>query len=199
MKLVHIYLFRLVAGITLFLMFVGCTHTIKSADISTLQTGSPLKGVGSKTFSFKDFKDIRGTDAFLITAIGSHKYTLDQPVATVVAMSIRKELERNGHKYIAYSTQSNPDFIIEGTVYKYSLTMQSGLVSNTIIGNAAVKLTISRASADREVLAKSYQGEYRKDTFGGPHGVLKAVSNQALLEMVKEMSTDPELIAFLEK
>jgi hypothetical protein len=173
-------------------MFVGCTHTVKSADIPTLQTGSPLKGIGSKTFAFKDFQGMRTT---LVFGQGVHKYVWDQPVTTVVAMLIRKELERNGHKCVAYSQQSNSDFILDGTVYKYSVGTR-GL--NSFACNVALKLTIIRASADKEVLAKSYQAEYNQAHRWGGHEPID-VSIQAMLLMVKEMSTDPEVIAFIEK
>jgi hypothetical protein len=183
MKPNSIYLFRIAAVVAVTVMLTGCTHTVKS-KISILQTGSPLKGLPSKTFAFKEFKDVRGTDPYLLSGSGVHKYKLDQPVATAVAMAIRKELERNGHKCITYSTQSTPDFIIEGSVYMFSWI------------NVGVKLTLNPVSPGKAVLVKSYQGEC---VTGECRNDADVGVDRALLAMVKEMSTDPELIAFLEK
>jgi hypothetical protein len=194
MKPFRVYLFRFVGVITVSLLLEGCMLCIKSEDIPTLATGSPLKSVRPKTFVFKEFKDVRGTDVYLVGIV-----KLDSPASTIVSMSIRKELERNGHKCIVDSPQSKPDFIIEGTVYKYWLTHSIRFASDRYTGNVAVKLTVSRSSIDTDVLAKTYEGEYRRDlVIGGPSRV-KGVLNQALLAMLKEISTDPELIAFLEK
>jgi hypothetical protein len=115
---------------------------------------------------------------------------LDEPPASLVAMVIRKELERNGHKCIVYSAQSNPDFIIEGSVYRFQIEM--GRPSVTVV---AVKLTVSPVSPGKEVLIKTSEGKARYSSYY----TYKTSVNLALLAMVKEFSTDPDLIAFLEK
>ncbi len=204
MKPYSVYLFRFAAVMVIVVMFMGCTHTItiRSADIPLLQTGSPLKGIKPKTFAFKEFRDIRGTDALWVGKIGDYEQKLDQPVAAVVAMAIRKELERNGHICIDYSLQSKADFIIEGTLYKYRLYFQRvTLFTSRFIGNVVVKLTISNTSPDKGVLIKSYQGESQIESGAGfaTGGKPLVTLSQAQLAMVKEISTDSELIEFIEK
>jgi hypothetical protein len=204
MKLERIYLIRLIAVVAVLLMFVGCTFTLKSNDVSTLETGSPLRGIPPKTFAFKEFRDARGVvrgnlgnvldvkkDPYLFDDGGpTQKYKLDQPPTSLVAVVIRKELERNGHRCIGHSAQSNPDFIIEGSVYAFQIRM-----SRTFDTEVAVKLTVTPVSPGKEVLIKAYEG---KAPWKGGFWFKTSV-NLALLAMVKEMSTDPDLIAFLEK
>jgi hypothetical protein len=203
MKPDRIHLVRLIAVVVISLMFVGCTFTLRSKDLSTLETGSPLKSIPSKTFAFKEFRDARGTvtgalgnvldvkkDPYLFDKQGAVKSKLDKPPASLVAMVIRKELERNGHKCIGYSAQSNPDFIIEGSVYKFEIRR-----SQTLNTEVAVKLTVNYVSPREGVLIKAYEGIARYYTYY----VYKTSVNLALLAMVKEFSTDPDLIAFLEK
>lgn len=200
MKPYNLYLFRLAAIMAVSVMVVGCTHTIKSNEISVSQAGSPMKAVRPKTFAFKEFKDIRGTDPFLVAKVGVHKFKLDQPAATVVATMIRKELQRNGHMCVIDLPQAKSDFIIEGTVYKcWFTTEQVGFFSKKVTANVAVKLAVSPVSPGKGVLTKSYEGEYHLAgvTVGMEKG--KDILDQAILAMLKEMSTDPELIAFLEK
>lgn len=183
MKFYSGYLMRLGAAVTVSVMFVGCTHIIlKSSEIPILQTGSPLRGVSPKIFAFKDFRDVRGRDPYFMHP--GHK--LEQPAATVVAIAIRKELERNGHTCIVYSAQSKSDFIIEGSVYKFGVWEGA---------TVAVKLTVTPVPPKEGFLTNTYEG-------GAPWRIGVSETKhlkQALLAMVKEMSTDPELIAFLEK
>ena len=210
MKPYNVYLLRLAAAVTVSFLFVGCTHTLKSKELSTLETGSPLKGIPPKTFAFKEFRDARGVvigrlgkvldvkkDPYLFDDGGPmRKDKLEQPPASLVAMVIRKELERNGHKCITYSAQSNPDFIIEGSVYKFDIRRTQpaewSVFDRPFNTEVAVKLTVSPASPEKEMLTKSYEGKARLLRF-------KTSINLALLAMVKEISTDPDLIAFLEK
>ena len=162
---------------------------MKSSEISVLHSGSPLKGLSPKIFAFKDFRDDRGKDAdpYLVAVNGIHKYRLGEPKTTFAVAAIRKELERNGHTCIMYSPQSKSDFIIEGSLYKF------GVYSDPRYPlTVAVKLTVIPAPPKEELLTKTYEGESDAPIF-------KECLNQALLAMVKEMSTDTDLIAFLEK
>jgi len=180
MKPYKTYLFILAAAVVVIAVLAGCFN-MKASEISTLKTGSPLKGLPLKTFAFKEFKDARRTDPYQVWG-GYGK--LDQPAAYVVAMVIRKELERNGHRCIAYSGQSSPDFIIEGSVSTYSVL---------VVG---VKMTVSSVSPEKGMITKTYEGEVR----GSYNGYTwNTKFNHALLAMAKEMSTDLDLIAFLEK
>jgi uncharacterized lipoprotein YajG len=203
MKPYGLYLFKLGAVLAVsVIMLAGCTHAIKSDEISSLRTGSPLKSVRPRTFAFKEFVDVRGNDAFVVAKGGGHKWKLDQPVATVVATAIRKELERNGHTCVMDSPQSKSDFIIEGSVYKFWIsTGGGGFASHTVIvrANVAVKLTVGPVSPEKGALTKSYEGEYQLAAFYISLETRKDILNQALLAMVKQMSTDPELIALVGK
>ena len=202
MKFCIFCLSRLITLIAISLIFAGCTHTVKSAELlPQMQAGSPLKSVSPKTFAFKDFKDARGiTDPLLFkTKDGPGEHKLDQPPAVILAIAIKKELERNGHMCIDYSPESKADFIIEGNVYKYWHSFVQGLWSGTHTGKVAVKLTVSSVSDNNRVLTKNYQGEYVLNSGRAPIWVTREVLGQAFLAMLKEISTDSELIEFIEK
>lgn len=201
------------AGI-LFLSVVGCavTHTIKTSEIPPLQTGSSLRGVKSRTFAFKNFRDSRGVQPHLVLhrldqgGMGnSRTMVLDQPVSVVVSNAIRDELERNGHECFQYLSENNPDFIVMGTVYKFWLMTDHSLLSEKATGNVAIKLTIENTSNDKLILTKKYEGEYSLS--GGyigneDAGFMKEYEKiliKALLEMLKEMTFDPELVEFIGK
>jgi len=176
-------------------MFTGCTHTMKKDEVSTLQVGSPLKGISPKTFAFKEFKDARGRDPYLMYS--QHK--LEQPATAFVATAIMKELERNGHTCIPYSPQPKADFIVEGSVFKCWILRSQGMSTTTLTANVGAKITVSPASAENRVMTKTYEGEYRSGGVAGVDWKWKDILNQALLNMLKEFSTDSDLVMFLEK
>jgi uncharacterized lipoprotein YajG len=179
------------------LFITGCTYIVKTSDFSTLQTGSPLRGVPSKTFAFKEFKDIRNAaDPSLIMTWHANKNVLDQPPAALVAIWVKKELERNGHKCVTFSPDVKADFIIEGSIYKFTARIDEGMFSVTQSANTGVKIMISRIPTEKGVFVKSYGGEY---IMGMGTDGWKICLNQALVSMIKEMSTDTELIEFIKK
>jgi len=200
-KLSNNYLTGLLAIAAVFFVLMGCTRTYtmkKDEMISILQTGSPLKGIAPKTFAFKEFRNARGRgmdDPYLVLRFGVEKFVLEQPTTAVVAMAIRKELERNGHTCITYSPQSKSDFLVEGSLYKYEILLNIGAYAEV-----GANITVSSASAENRLLTKTYEGDYRMVKSGGiGGGKWKTLLNQALLAMLKELSTDPDLVAFLEK
>jgi hypothetical protein len=178
---------------------VGCSApVIKGTDMPQLQTGSPLKSVRPSIFVLKPLTDIRAgvTDPLVIDPFS--KMTLDQPPIEAVAAAIRKELERNSHTCIDYTERQKADFIIEGTVYKYSLRFENTIKRIRRTANVAVKLTISNTSTDGALFIKSYEGEISDEPFLPGPG-MKQLVIQAQSKMLQEFSTDPELIAFLKK
>ena len=58
------YPYSIISVSVVILLFTGCsiTHVMKASEFSTLQTGGPLRSVPSKTFAFREFKDVRNTD-----------------------------------------------------------------------------------------------------------------------------------------
>jgi hypothetical protein len=179
--------------IVLIVMLMGCTHTIKSSEFATLQSGTPLINIKARTFALKEFRDVRGTtDPSQLEAL----WHLDQPPSVAVRTAIKKELERNGHLCIDYSPEAKADFIIDGAVYKHSIRL-----GRSFGANVAVKLTVSKFANDKAIFTKTYEGEYDASPhFGTWLGdEFKHTLSSAYLAMLKEMATDADLLEFLEK
>ena len=149
-------------------------------------------------------KTPRGTDEVMLNW-GPHHYKLNKSAATFVADAIRQEIERNGHKCVSTSALSNSDFIIDGIVYKYWLHWDGAFTTNTI-ANVKIQLTVSTSSdIDKRNYSKNYEGEYRFEgdySYNGGYdysgNLFADILEQALMRMVGEISTDSELIAFIE-
>jgi hypothetical protein len=133
---------------------------------------------------------------------GVHKLDLEDPPAILVAQWIQNEFERNGHRCLPDSPTAPANFIVEGTVFKFSVRQYAASFTTlTMSAETAMKLTITRVRGDAGSLTKSYQS--RRDltevafTIKTTFDLWKPAIHQALMAMIQEMSTDPELIAFL--
>jgi hypothetical protein len=188
--------------VILSLLLGGCAATIKSSRVPLLQSGSPLKSISPKVFAIKEFDNASGVKPGVIWSIGmGHKVVLDDPVEVIVSDAIRNELERNGQKCIGGDLHSNTDFLVEGTVYKYSHAqdVRNMGFSIEVKGTVAVKLTVSRVSQHEEFFTKNYEGTSTKSSAVLTENDRVETLNEALMDMVKKISTDEELISFLEK
>lgn len=189
-------LYGLLALMTTFLLFTGCapqlTHILNTREIPMLQTGSPLIGIESKIFAFNEFKDTRNIS--YVKQIRNHTFVLDQPPTNLIAMWIKKELERNGHVCITNASHVKADFVVDGAILKY-LSVGDGSWVITSTSNIVVKLKISRIPFSLGVFEKSYEGEHRITGGGGDEW--KISLQQALPALIKEISTDDELIKFI--
>lgn len=191
------YPHSIIALMVAILLVTGCTHTFKTSDINILQTGSPLRGVPSRTFAFKEFRDTRNVnDPAWVAEVGVHTLVLDQPITTSVANLIRKELERNGHKCVTFSSDVKADFIVEGTIYNFAYRVQQRLFFTNQTANTGVRIMISCIPTEKGFFTKPYGGTYTTD---GGLEAWKNSLNQALVAMIKAMSTDTELIEFIKK
>jgi hypothetical protein len=183
-----------------FIFSTGCSipHTLKASEIQTLQTGTPLQRVQPKKFVLTNFKDIRGKDPFFFHKNPVHEWNMDKSVADVVTMAFKNELERNGHSCITEKGQPGINFVIEGAVYKFSSIDYVGFWTSKRVVEIAVKLTIINPSNSKSVFVKSYEGEshYESGLPGGPTYI--DMISEAQIEMLKEFSTDLELISFIE-
>ena len=173
----------------------GCS-SLKVSDIPTLQTGSPLRSVDSKTFAFKEFKDIRIVDdPTVIRRHLLHNDRFEQPPATIVSTLIKKELERNGHKCVTYSSNMPADFIVEGVFFKFSFGGLAGFPP-THYSMTGVKLTISHIPTEKGVFIKTYDAEYSIKAHHPQEGLYSSISG-AFLSIMKQISTDLEMVEFL--
>ena len=200
MKKLSYYLHGIISVSVVILLFTGCSirYVTKANEFSTLQTGSPLRSVPSRTFAFREFKDVRNTDnPSLLMTKDINEWVLEPPPAVMVPILIKKELERNGHKCVTFSPQVKADFIVEGNIYRYTGHLDVvpfGSQINSV--NTGVKIMISAIPPERGFFVKSYEGGYTEA--GGFMGfTLESCMIKAFMSMIKEISTDIELVEFI--
>jgi uncharacterized lipoprotein YajG len=195
-------IWRIVLLILSLFFIAGCvTNVLRVNDIPSLQAGSPLRSVNSKTFAFKEFKDIRNVDdpSLLMRWSVTRSDRYEEPPATLVSILLKKELTRNGHKCVTYSSGVIADFIVEGSFYKNFLVMKQGVFTNLYTTMMGVKLMLSCIPSEKGVFVKSYEGDSTIPGTLGQLEVAKISARETLLSMIKEISSDLEMIEFLNK
>ena len=198
MKRLSYHPYSLISLSVVILLFTGCTHVMKVNEFSTLQTGSPLRSVSSKTFAFKEFKDTRNADNPSLLMFTGVSWTLEQPPAVMVPILIKKELERNGHKCVTFSPQVKADFIIEGNIYRYTCDWPKPLITAYSV-STGVKIMISGIPTEWGVFMKSYVGDYTGVRSNWKPEPVESCMIKAFMSMIKEISTDLELVEFINK
>jgi hypothetical protein len=182
-------------------MLTGCaskSFNLIQDDLPQSQTGSLLKGVHNSTFALNELSDTRGTDSTCIGLFFDSKILLNRPVASVVSDMIKKEFKRNGHSFIETTSSSSPDYIVEGSVSKYWFIFLNDYYANhRWIGTVGVELKIVSRKDNKRVYRKYYRGEFMKRGDGKIENLVVGIMDQALLSMVRDISSDQELADFI--
>lgn len=175
------------------------TTVIKTAEQPGLQTGSPLKGIKPLRVCLNDFQDVRGSQPDVIFAVMEKTYKLDQPVASWVRESIRREFERNGHSCVGPDKAGEADVVLDGSVYRYSLDLSTGIEYMRFTGNVGAKISARSAKDSNAVFAKKYDGSFYAGGWNIRIPTVIKVQNEALLAMIKELTSDQEFLDFLKR
>ena len=184
--------------ISILAMLQGCiTRTIKIDPIPELKIGSPLAGIESLTFKINEFKDVRSNKKLVGACRVGPKIELEeQKVPEIITQTIANEMKRNGHKVLQTGEADKADVIIDGTVRGYWVQSNNYTFSITITGMVETEIYVTANKNMDNPLIKTYRGDYYYETSGiiSP-SVWRDVINQALLEMVKEFTTDEEFLS----
>ena len=144
-----------------------------------------------------EFEDGRGLAPDFVGFLVNHKYNLDKPVSQVVRDSIQSEFQRNGHICLGTEQQNQADIVIEGSVYQYMFAFDAG--RREIAGHVGVKISVKAVSRPSDLFSKKYDGNYiLRGGFMSGH-TAQQVLNEALLNMLKEFTTDQEFLGFLKR
>lgn len=182
-------------------MIQGCGQVpIKMRQIPELKGGSPLSGIEPVTFVFNDFIDEVGE---IVGFVGGFKnpVVIDKKVTHIVVQTITSELKRNGHKILGRNNVDKTDFIIDGNVKQYFVESQAR-VKVEYTANVKVNITVSKALSHEKILSQTYSGVYKESKIWPPLAIeeyLVEMLNRALLNMVKDFTTDPDFLNILNR
>ena len=149
----------------------------------------------------KEFEDARPIKKQVGACRVGPKIELDdQKVPEIINQAIVKELKRNGHKVLQPGEANKADVIIDGIVRGYWIQSNNYTFSITITGMVETELNITANKNEDKFITKTYRGNYQYETSGmiSP-SVWRDVINQALLDMIKEFTTDEKFLNRLKR
>ncbi len=167
------------------------TTVIKTGEQPALRSGSALKSITPLKVCVQDFQDLRGTEPDLAFAFGQAKWRLDKPVAMWVRDSLRREFERNGHTCLSPERVAEADLVMDGSVYRCSVDVGMG-----VTGRVGAKISASAARDPAVRFSGKFDGSFydRANVTSGA-----TVLNEALLNLIKDLTTDPAFLDFLRR
>lgn len=190
--------------ILLVIILSGCslgTLTIKTGIVPILQEGSPLNAIKPIAILVSDFKDERlhkdHVGQLIHPVLGTEMYKLnvDKDIAKLVREAVQKEFERNGHKVLQSQDIRNADIEIGGSILEYWVESISHFAHVEVKGTVKAKIIVKNYRTGENFILKDYSGFYSfkagsVSTFQNMADVL----NEALLNLVKDFTRDPEFL-----
>ncbi len=175
-----------------------------AAEQPSLQGGSPLKGVNPLKVCLKDFQDLRFVKpAAIPEAMSPARYKWPKPhkpVANLIRDSVRREFERDGHTCLGPEQEAKADVVMEGALYQYSVHHSIvGLALFRATCNIGVKLSVRSAKDPEAVFFRKYEGTFYADKWRTSNAWVSSVMNDALFNLIKELTNDEDLLDFLRR
>lgn len=190
----------IIISILLALAVQGCASVgiIRMERIPTLRGGSPLSGIEPVTCVIKDFRDEVGEVVF--SEMGGI-VKIDRGTADIVVQAIAAELRRNGHKVMEPKDVDMADVVIDGTVKQFWIELRQHFLYARILASVKVEITVTSASGGK-TLSKLYSGISAERGMGNRwtwEERYRDSLNEALSNMVKDFTTDPDFLDGLRK
>jgi|WetSurSiteA1Bulk_404760.scaffolds.fasta_scaffold02976_8 uncharacterized lipoprotein YajG len=195
LKIKLMSLARYVLFLSVLIIMTSCTKYISLYPLPELIDGSPLKGIEPTSFIVNDFEDQRLEKEYI--GVAGDKLKAKEDPSKVLPDALKTELRRNGHLISQNEGSDGIDFIINGNLINYYCIVMTGFWTGT--GNSRVEsvITVTDANTHEIKLTKKYAGFYEKKSVWGISG--KELLDEALNNLVKEFTMDPELINLLQR
>jgi len=183
------------------LAVTGCAFTKSTLDLGLEPTNTargPLSVIPPATFAVAMLVDKRpDTDRIGYKRNGFGSRTADivaaRPVPAIVRDALAAELSANGHR-----VDDAGDVVVAGDVTTFWFDTVVNFGSLEFSGLVAANLTFVDTKTGRTLVTRIYQGHYAEKTMmGGFEGTWQRIMNTALERMVREVATDPRLLAAL--
>ena len=174
-------------------IFVGCSFvsTLNLGSVTLPDTGSPLNRISSLTFIVSDFNDKRNSPD-IIGGAGPYRFRTNEKVGNIIAQTIASELVRNKHIVLSSVNYKDADIVIEGNIYDFWVDIEGG--ADRVTGRVTAEISVKPCNNSSETFNKKYTGTYYHVSLKWDP---KAVLKQAIINTVKEFTTDPDFLNVL--
>lgn len=189
--------FRRAYAIALIVVLHGCTPTPIPMQVPHLRIGSPLADIPPQTFAIQ----VTDSREEKFVTVSKNRSVGDQPVASFIARTLAAELKRRGHKAVL-GAATKAHVVIVGIVKQAALKF----TPHTEAGIVIVDISVAKSDGTRQLLSKTYDGTYYKwfhaqqqSRFRENSEILRDIFNGALLNLVEDFTTDPDLLDGLQQ
>lgn len=181
----------------------GCTRTLNVGYTEPMATRGPLSSVAPRRIDVGAFADKRTfadkrpettTIGYQRNALGHNvgDIVTSKPVPDIVREALIAEFKKNGHEI----TTGERDFVLSGDVTTFWFEWQYTFLADQFSGASAITLNVVDGRTGTTLLTRSYQGHTEKSMLGRDPTWERAM-NEALQRMVRDVSTDLQLIRVL--
>jgi uncharacterized lipoprotein YajG len=191
---------------------LGCmgNKTIQITPVQPVVPESPLSTTSAAKIKVYNFLDARqgNLDPYLIGHSFSTKFCTsdvkaamgsvynDHPVFEIVTEAVKSEFTRNGYKIV----QENEDFSVKGRVDQFWVKTPFAMMGLfvDVVGEVTLTMEVSRPGQKVVDTLGPYNGRKVERTMRLPSPEdFKQVLTGALMDTIREMSSDPNLINVL--
>ena len=177
-------------------IFVGCSNvgTLNLGSVALPETGSPLNRITPLTFIVLDFNDTRNSPDIIGGTASPYtcRFRTDEKVGNIIAQAIAGELVRNKHIVLSSVNYKDADIVIEGNIYDFWVDIEGG--ADRVTGRVTAEISVKPCNNSSETFNKKYTGTYYHVSLKWDP---KAVLKQAIINTVKEFTTDPDFLNVL--
>ena len=181
--------------------FGGCAFTQATLNVGyteAMASRGPLSSIAPRRIDVGGFADKRPeTNKIGYKRNGFGQKTADivtsKPVPDIVKEALTAELKKNGHDV----TTTERDLVLSGDITTFWFELQVNFATVEFFGTSAITLNVVDGRTGTTLLTRNYQGHYTEKSMGGLDATWERVMNEALQRMVREVSTDLQLIRVL--
>ncbi len=193
----------MVFTLSLTVFFISCAYTQSDLDVvynlENVKRGplSSLQPLNIEIAEFVDKRPERDNIGYKRDGFGNKggKIVTNEPVPQIVREALITEFKKNGHHVVSGDKR---DVYVSGRINTFFFDMQTGWTIE-FMGMVNVDLKVTKSKTGEVLLTRTYQGNYSEKCLGGLEGTWERVMSIALERMVRQASTDTELIEALRK
>jgi uncharacterized lipoprotein YajG len=212
MKLLSSLMRTLILSGMIFLL-LGCIEnkTIQITPVQPVIPESPISTTSAVKVKVYNFLDARKgqLDPYLIGHNALTKFSTsdvkaamgsvynERPVFEIVTEAVKSEFTRNGYKIV----QENEDFSVKGKINQFWVETPFKMMGLFIdaVGEVTLTMEVSRPGQKVVNTLGPYNGRKVERTIIPSPETFKQVLTGALMDAIREMSSDPNLINVLTK
>ena len=193
-------------------LLLGCmgNNTIQITPVQPVVPESPLSTTSAAKIKVYNFLDVRqgNLDPYLIGHSALAKFLTgdakaaksvynERPVFEIVTEAVKSEFTRNGYKIV----QENEDFSVKGRIDQFWVKTPFAMMGilTDAVGEVTLTMEVSRPGQKVVNALGPYKGRKVERTMFPSSENFKHVLTGALMDTIREMSSDPNLINVLTK